>query len=84
VAELGYELMPRFQKKGFMHEAVSRVIRHAFEQVSLDRIEAFTNRKNKNSIRLLEKNGFSLITDRTDAEHPSNIIFSLSRKELPG
>jgi ribosomal-protein-alanine N-acetyltransferase len=81
-AELGYELMPRFQKKGFMHEAVARVIRYGFEQISLDRIEALTSHKNKNSIRLLEKNGFSLMTDKTDVENTSNIIFSLSRKEL--
>jgi ribosomal-protein-alanine N-acetyltransferase len=82
VAELGYELMPRFQKKGFMQEAVSRVIRHGFEQIGLGRIEAVTHHKNKNSIRILEKNGFILESDRTDDELPSNIIYSLRRKEL--
>jgi [ribosomal protein S5]-alanine N-acetyltransferase len=82
IAELGYELMPHFQKKGFMQEAVSRVIRYGFERIFLDRIEAFTHLNNKNSIRLLEKNGFSSIVDRTDPEYPSNIIFSLSRKYL--
>lgn len=81
VAELGYELMPHFQKKGFMQEAVSRVIQYGFEQISLDQIEAFTHRKNKNSIGLLKKNGFNLMPERTDAGNPSNIIFSLSSKE---
>jgi ribosomal-protein-alanine N-acetyltransferase len=79
IAELGYELMPVFQKQGIMQEAVSSVLRYGFEQISLEKIEAFTNKKNKNSIRLLKKNGFRLLPRRTDPNNASNIIFSLSR-----
>ncbi|HEY4967963.1 MAG TPA: GNAT family N-acetyltransferase [Puia sp.] len=82
VAELGYELMPAFQKQGIMHEAVSSVLDYAFLQISLDRIEAFTHKKNKNSIRLLKKSGFSPVPERTDADNSSNIIFSLGRNEF--
>lgn len=78
-AELGYELMPAFQRQGFMQEAVSSVLHYGFEQISLDRFEAFTHKKNKNSIKLLKKNGFRLIPERRDADNTSNIIFSLSR-----
>ena len=58
-AELGYELMPAFQKQGFMQEAISSVLHYGFEQIFLDNIEAFTHKKNKNSIKLLKKNGFT-------------------------
>jgi ribosomal-protein-alanine N-acetyltransferase len=83
VAELGYELMPQFQRKGLMQEAVTAVLRHGFDQILLDNIEAFTHKKNKSSISLLKKSGFHLISERTDADNHSNIIFSLSRKSAP-
>ena len=81
-AELGYELMPAFQKQGIMQEAISSVLHYGFEQISLDRIEAFTHKKNKNSIKLLEKNGFKWLPERRDADHASNIIFELSREHI--
>jgi [ribosomal protein S5]-alanine N-acetyltransferase len=78
-AEMGYELMPAFQKQGIMQEAVTSVLHYGFEQISLEKMEAFTHKKNKNSIRLLKKNGFRLMSGRTDENNTSNIIFSLSR-----
>jgi len=81
-AELGYELMPAFQNQGIMGEAVSSVLHFAFEQIALEKIEAFTDRKNKNSIRLLKNNGFRQLPKRTDPDNASNIIFSLGRNEF--
>jgi ribosomal-protein-alanine N-acetyltransferase len=81
-AELGYELMPAFQKQGIMQEAVLSVLHYGFEEISLGVIEAFTHRKNKNSIRLLKKNGFSPMHGRHDADNASNIIFSLSSRDF--
>lgn len=80
IAEIGFELMPLFQHRGIMQEAVSSVLSYAFEQMSLQMIEAFTHKKNKKSIRLLERNGFRLVAERKDADNPSNIIFTLSSK----
>jgi ribosomal-protein-alanine N-acetyltransferase len=78
-AELGYELMPRFQKQGIMQEAVSRVLRFAFEQIYLERIEAFTHKKNINSIKLLRKKGFIHIPGRSATHDASDIIFLLNK-----
>jgi ribosomal-protein-alanine N-acetyltransferase len=78
-AELGYELMPRFQKQGIMQEAVACVLHFCFEQISLERIEACTHKKNKNSIKLLRKNRFIQIPGRIDEHNASNIIFLLSK-----
>ena len=78
-AELGYELMPRFQKQGIMHEAVSCVLRYGFEQMSLERIQAFTHKKNKSSIKLLRKCGFMQIHGSNEGHDASDIIFLLSK-----
>jgi len=82
IAELGYELMPAFQKQGIMQEAVLCVLQYGFEQISLEKIEAFTHKKNKNSIRLLKKNGFRLLSGRTDPHNASNVIYLLSKSEF--
>lgn len=57
-AEMGYELLPHFQGKGMMQEAVSQVIHFAFQQVGLHSIEAHTHAENESSTRLLEKLNF--------------------------
>lgn len=57
-AELGYELHPLFQKKGYMEEAVAQIITFAFNELNFGILKAFTHIDNLASIRLLEKNGF--------------------------
>ena len=56
--EIGYELLPDFQGKGIMHEATSKVIQFAFQQVGVASIEAYTHCENQGSTRLLEKLNF--------------------------
>ncbi|MEJ7559171.1 MAG: GNAT family N-acetyltransferase [Pedobacter sp.] len=57
-AEIGYELLPDFQGKGIMQEALSKVIAFAVQDLQLESIKAVTNNENKNSIALLEKFDF--------------------------
>jgi ribosomal-protein-alanine N-acetyltransferase len=57
-AEIGYELLPGFQGKGFMQEATSKVIHFGFQHVGLNSIEASTRSENQSSRRLLEKLNF--------------------------
>lgn len=57
-AEIGYELLPEFQGKGIMQEAISKVIHFGFEQLGLSSIEANTHPENQSSTRLLEKLNF--------------------------
>ncbi len=57
-AEVGYELLPAYQGKGYMIEAVGAVVQYCFEQLNLHSLEAVVDPANTPSVRLLEKSGF--------------------------
>ncbi len=76
-AEVGCDLNPKFQAKGIMSEALKAVIEMGFKGFKLDKIEAFTHRDNESSKKLLEKNGFSFIENRTGLDNEANRIFEL-------
>lgn len=57
-AEIGYELLPSAQGKGFMQEVFSLIIPFAFENLKLRKIEAYLMSENKKSLNLLEKYSF--------------------------
>jgi len=57
-AELGYEMLPAFQGKGLMQEAVLKILQFGFEIMQLRTIEAWLRADNSNSIKVLEKNNF--------------------------
>lgn len=56
--ELGYSLHPDFQGKGYMQEALEKVVDYGFVVMQADAIEAFSHPENAPSIRLLQKNNF--------------------------
>lgn len=58
IADIGYDLATEYWGKGYMYEALSEVIRFAFEDLSLARIQAYVRPENTPSLRLLEKLGF--------------------------
>lgn len=55
---IGYKMDRDFLRKGYMHEALTEIISHIFEDLKLHRIEAYVMPGNTASIRLLEKLGF--------------------------
>ncbi|MDF7814201.1 GNAT family N-acetyltransferase [Hymenobacter sp. YC55] len=57
-AEIGYELLPDFQGKGVMQEAISSVVNFGFQQVGLKAIEAYTRFDNQRSTKVLERLNF--------------------------
>jgi len=79
IAEVGYSLYPEFQNQGIMNEVLNCVVNFGFSELCLDKIEAFTHRKNEPSKRLLEKNGFTFIDHRIDEGNASNIIFEIEK-----
>lgn len=84
-AEIGYELLPHFQGKGIMQEALSKAIEFAFKNLNLKKIEAWTTRENHNSIKLLEKNNFIRDKDAESKidwskEPAGTVIYSLWRQ----
>lgn len=59
-AEIGYILLPEFQKQGLMHEAMQAVIDFSFEQLCVHRLSATVDPLNISSSKVLEKCGFKL------------------------
>ena len=57
-AELSYGIAPVFQGKGYMSEALTRVVEYAFDALKLSALEAYTEAENTPSRRLLERIGF--------------------------
>ncbi len=57
-AEIGFVLRHDHWGQGYMLEATSTLLRFAFEQLMLHRVEADVDPRNETSIRLLEKLGF--------------------------
>jgi ribosomal-protein-alanine N-acetyltransferase len=58
-AYIGYQLFAGHTGQGYMTEAVSLALRHAFHEIKLHRIEASVQPGNKTSIAVLERNGFT-------------------------
>lgn len=57
-ADFGYDLSPEYWNMGIMTEALSAILKLAFNSIGVNRIEATVSTENKASIRVLEKLGF--------------------------
>ena len=57
-AEIGYALGREHWRQGYMNEALMALLKYAFEDLNLHRIEADVDPRNGASIRTLEKLGF--------------------------
>lgn len=57
-AEIGYELAPAFQQKGYMGKSMDLVLNFGFQELQLERIFAYTNCQNQPSIQLLNSRSF--------------------------
>lgn len=57
-AEIGFQLLPEYQRKGFMIEALKPIITFGFNELQLHSIEADADPRNTASIKLMEKLGF--------------------------
>jgi ribosomal-protein-alanine N-acetyltransferase len=59
-AELGYGLSKEEHKrKGYMNEAITRIISYGFEILKLNRIEAFVGPENTASLSIVKRHGFT-------------------------
>jgi [ribosomal protein S5]-alanine N-acetyltransferase len=57
-AEIGYELHPDYWGKGMMPEITKAIVAFGFQEMGLNRIEAFYDPANDQSWKVLKKNGF--------------------------
>jgi RimJ/RimL family protein N-acetyltransferase len=76
-AEIGYELLPENHGKGIMQEVIPRVLQFGFEEIKLEMIEAELSPRNLKSVRLLEKNNFTLAA--VNEESPDSVVYALKR-----
>ena len=57
-AEIGYMLLPEYQGKGIVSEAVREAVKYGFNSMNLHSLEAIIAPDNHASAKVLEKNGF--------------------------
>lgn len=57
-AEIGYMLLPEYNGKGIISEAVKEAVNYGFNVMNLHSIEAVIEPENHASAKVLEKNGF--------------------------
>jgi ribosomal-protein-alanine N-acetyltransferase len=69
-AEIGFELLPKFQGIGLMREAVPVVLNYGFSEMNLQSIEGEVAPENIKSIKLMENFGFTKTPDirKTDSD----------------
>ncbi len=79
-AEVGYELDPNYQQKGFMSEALQTVLDFGYTKLKLKTIEAFTHKNNNASIALLKKHHFVFQPERRCKSVVTNRIWKLEVK----
>ena len=70
-AEIGYALKPEFWGKGYMYEAINKLVSFAFEELKLHSIEANVNPLNEKSKKVLERVGF-----KKEAYFRENYLFN--------
>lgn len=79
--EIGYELLPSFQRQGIMQEALEKVIDYAFHVIRIKKIEAFLHKDNQKSIKLLENLSFKYSND-TDKSNPDLLCYYFTNELL--
>ncbi|WP_027803907.1 GNAT family N-acetyltransferase, partial [Paraburkholderia dilworthii] len=87
-AEIGFSLQRVHWRNGYMNEAASALIEHAFGTLNLRRIEADIDPRNVASARLLERLGFVrevLLRDRwiVGDEVSDSALYGLLERDRP-
>jgi ribosomal-protein-alanine N-acetyltransferase len=76
-AELGYGIIPEYQNRGFMKEALLRVVDYGFDVMKLSALEAYTEEKNIRSNKLLQGCQFFEVKRVDEEGYYSNRIFHM-------
>jgi ribosomal-protein-alanine N-acetyltransferase len=83
---IGYELTPEYWQQGIMTEVIPKIIEFGFNNLGLNRIEAFVEPENIGSRKVLEKVGFR--EEGVLKEHyfwrdrfVDNVLYALLKKE---
>lgn len=79
--EIGYSILPEFQRKGYAAEAAGALVDRAFAHPEINRVTAETFPEHLPSIRVLEKNGFVMAGAGSE---PGVLRFELTRTAYKG
>jgi RimJ/RimL family protein N-acetyltransferase len=74
--EIGYSMLDKYQRRGFATEAMGALIDWAFSHDHVRRVRAHTFSSLPASIRVLEKNGLTLVGE---GEEPGSLRYELKR-----
>jgi len=85
-AEIGYDLNPTYWRRGIMTEALHVVLKHGFEEMELNMIQAIIDSMNIVSMKLVHRLGFKkegVLRQRSffNGEFRDDVCFSLLKKE---
>jgi len=58
-AEVGYWVAPKFWRRGYASEALRLILNYAFTDLNMYRVYAIVSAKNRGSVAVLEKAGFT-------------------------
>jgi ribosomal-protein-alanine N-acetyltransferase len=88
-AEIGYMILPEFNGKGIVTEAIKVVVGYGFDEMKLNSIEAIIDPRNFASERVLQKNGFVkeahiLENEFFDGKFIDTVIYSLLKRNFKG
>ena len=78
-ADIGYQLLPEFQGKGYMQEAMRKIIDYGFGNLKLDSILAELTPRNLKSVRILERNNFT--KEGSAVDNSDSVYYTLERKK---
>jgi RimJ/RimL family protein N-acetyltransferase len=81
VVEIGYSILPEYQRRGFASEAATGLVAHAFSHAEIERVRAETLPELEASIAVLRKCRFEHIGAGAE---PGVIRFEVSRREWLG
>lgn len=80
-ADIGFELLVKYQGRGFIQEAIDKVIEYGFTVMKLKNIIGETAPANIRSIRLMHKKGFVQTPAAEEAKNPDWVVYQLINPE---
>ena len=86
-ARLGYRIDASYEGRGYMHEALSCIIMLAFNELPIQRLEAYISPENTRSLSLIKHIGFSCDGKirnfcQINGIYKDHFIFTLLREEI--
>ena len=80
--DIGFSILPQFERLGYAYESTSRIIKAAFEEFKMKELKAITDQKNISSQALLKKLGFKFTVKTVlPNENDELLLFEIKKLE---